>query len=53
MLELLVGILVGVLVTTATWGISDTVWKLDAVHRGLAIYCPTDGHWAWVGECGK
>jgi hypothetical protein len=28
-------------------------WKADALERGLAMYCPDDGRWAWNGECGK
>ena len=28
-------------------------YKAQAVERGYAQYCPTDGAWAWVGECGK
>ena len=31
--------------------IVNSGWKTDSVDRGLAIYCPTDGEWAWVGEC--
>lgn len=27
------------------------VWKKLTVERGLAIYCPTNGEWAWNGEC--
>ena len=26
-------------------------WRTDTVNRGLAIYCPIDGNWAWKGEC--
>ena len=26
-------------------------WQADTVDRGLAIYCPDDGQWAWIGEC--
>ena len=28
-------------------------WKADTVERGLAMYCPDNGQWAWNGECGK
>jgi hypothetical protein len=29
----------------------NTEWRADTVARGLAQYCPTDGAWAWKGEC--
>lgn len=29
----------------------DRVWKKMTVERGLALYCPDDGVWAWNGEC--
>ena len=29
----------------------DRVWKKMTVERGLALYCPNDGVWAWNGEC--
>lgn len=25
--------------------------RQQAVERGYALYCPTDGKWAWKGEC--
>jgi hypothetical protein len=28
-------------------------WKKLTVERGLALYCPKDGAWAWNGECEK
>jgi hypothetical protein len=28
-------------------------WRRDTVERGLALYCPSTGDWAWIGECGK
>jgi hypothetical protein len=28
-------------------------WEAETVSRGLAIYCPTSGDWAWKGECDK
>lgn len=31
--------------------IMDNQWKMDTVNRGLALYCPNDGQWAWKGEC--
>jgi len=29
----------------------QTAWQKATVERGLALYCPMDGQWAWVGEC--
>lgn len=26
-------------------------WRAETVQRGLATYCPTNGEWAWIGEC--
>lgn len=34
--------------TVTSWG-----WEEDIVGRGLALYCPQDGDWAWNGECDK
>jgi hypothetical protein len=25
--------------------------RAEAINRGLAQYCPTNGVWAWKGEC--
>jgi len=30
---------------------SEREWETKTVDRGLAIYCPKSGEWAWVGEC--
>ena len=30
---------------------TNTSWELEAVSRGVAIYCPLDGSWAWNDEC--
>jgi len=53
MIELFLGICFGVLITVMAWGVTNTLWKIDTVDRGLALYCPNDGQWAWNGECGK
>jgi len=34
-------------------GIASSVFKKGAIERGYAQYCPTDGAWAWKGECEK
>jgi hypothetical protein len=26
-------------------------WQTVTIERGLAQYCPTNGEWAWKGEC--
>jgi hypothetical protein len=51
--ELVPVILFAMLFAVASWGVTNALWKEDTVHRGLAMYCPTDGQWAWNGECGK
>jgi hypothetical protein len=43
-----VGFLLGALFAQ---GSGDRVWKKMTVERGLALYCPDDGVWAWNGEC--
>lgn len=39
---------VGALIGGALIG---TKWRASTIERGLAIYCPTTGQWAWKGEC--
>ena len=51
MTEALVGLWLGLMVAVISWGVTNKNWKLDTVERGLALYCPTDGQWAWNGEC--
>jgi hypothetical protein len=31
----------------------DAGWTADIVGRGLGLYCPTTGEFAFVGECVK
>jgi hypothetical protein len=52
MTELLFGFCFAVLIAVMAWGVTNTLWKIDAVERGLATYCPNI-QWAWVGECEK
>ena len=33
--------------------IEGGTYEAQAVERGYAQYCPADGAWEWVGECGK
>ena len=44
---------VAVVVGIATIFVTNDLWKADTVERGLAMYCPDDGQWAWNGECKK
>ena len=39
----------------ATLGERETEIKYQkqAIERGYGLYCPTDGNFAWVGECEK
>jgi hypothetical protein len=37
----------------ATATINTVDWRSDLVTRGLAIYCPLDGNFAFIGECDK
>jgi hypothetical protein len=54
LLEVLAGLLVGFIIGAIGFGIGvNEDWRTDTVERGLAIYCPQDGQWAWIGECGK
>jgi hypothetical protein len=47
------GLMFGLLLAVASWGVTHSLWKADTVERGLAMYCPDDGRWAWNGECEK
>lgn len=47
---LVVGMILGCLNVVA---ITQSSWRSDTVERGLAVYCPDNGHWAWKGECEK
>ena len=53
MTELFLGICFGATIAVVSWGITNDHWKNEALDRGLALYCPNDGEWAWMGECGK
>jgi hypothetical protein len=50
--DLGLGVVLGLIVGAVAFGFTvESGWRTDTVNRGLAIYCPTDGEWAWVGEC--
>jgi hypothetical protein len=46
-------LLIGLLAAVGAWGVTHSLWKADTVQRGLAMYCPDNGQWAWNGECEK
>ena len=53
-LTFVMGLFVGLLMGTFIGdGASDFGWEQRTLQRGLAIYCPTNGQWAWLGECDK
>ena len=41
---LLIGAAFGILV-------SNMNWEKAAISRGFALHCPSDGSFAWKGEC--
>jgi hypothetical protein len=47
---ILLAFLVGVLMASV---VSSSVWRNNLLQRGVAIYCPLDGRFAFVGECAK
>jgi hypothetical protein len=52
--DFLIGLVLGLVVGITVIGIvSNAVWRSDLVTRGLAIYCPLDGNFAFIGECDK
>ena len=53
MTELFLGLCFCVVFAVCAWGVTNSIWKSETVNRGLALYCPNDGEWAWKGECGK
>ncbi len=46
MLVLVLGIILGDYTST-------TRWQSDLINRGMALYCPDTGEWAFKGECEK
>ena len=47
-------ILIAALFVAGTFGggyIASNTLESQAIERGYALYCPTDGDFAWVGEC--
>ena len=51
-LVLLAAILfIALLVSLFGFGMREEAFKSQAIERGYALYCPTNGVWAWEGEC--
>jgi hypothetical protein len=48
MTNFFIGAVVGLLIGTA---VNSIGWRANILDRGLAVYCPLDGKWAWKGEC--
>jgi hypothetical protein len=48
-------IIILIFIVVMSAGISSSIardnWQKQTTERGLAIYCPLDGEWAWIGEC--
>ncbi len=42
---------IAIVSASAALSVERVLWRTETVQRGLAIYCPQDGQWAWVGEC--
>ena len=48
----LIGLLFGLLLTFSVGlQVTNNLWKAETTERGLAMYCPINGEWAWIGEC--
>jgi hypothetical protein len=33
------------------WSLTQNYYRGQAIERGYALHCPTDGRFAWMGEC--
>lgn len=49
----IIGLFVGVCFMGGFAWLSERNWHHETVARGLAIYCPENGQWSWIGECGE
>ena len=45
------GAVVAVVCVTAIFYLIAYDYREAAIQRGHAMYCPTTGDWAWMGEC--
>ena len=48
---LFVGMFLMIAIAVTTGSINRETWERAAIQRGYASYCPSDGEWAWQGEC--
>lgn len=46
----LVGLTIG---ATFGVGMTESAWRYDVIERGMGLYCPTTGEFAFMGECEK
>lgn len=51
---IIIGFIVGFIIS-GTLGtlLTSNEWKYELITRNLAIYCPDNGKFAFVGECEK
>jgi hypothetical protein len=49
-LVLALGLCIVFLLGVAT-GSSNLKFQAQAIERGYALHCPSDGRFAWIGEC--
>lgn len=50
----IMGFLVSFLLTSfffMSYWTPTSYWQSQTIQRGYALYCPTDGKFAWIGEC--
>jgi hypothetical protein len=48
----IIGLFLGILTGLgAGMDVEKAGWQKLMVERGLGLYCPKDGAWAWNGEC--
>ena len=48
-----IGIICGLFIGGAIIVVNRESWKEAIISHGYAMYCPTDGHFAFKGECDK
>lgn len=48
----ILGVVIGVVVTLVSAEVRYQRWEAKVIERGYGLYCPTDGEFAFVGECG-
>lgn len=48
---LAIGTFVGFICVSVGRNAGELDMQAEAIERGYALYCPTDGEFAWKGEC--